>query len=412
MAASRGGAASRAWENRMSTELRIAIIGGGIGGLAVAAALRSSGHEIALYEQAEQFREIGAGMTIHPNATRLLDKMGFGGALRRIGSPTAGIRLLSMNGEPITAGRPANLPPLSEAGQGYNVHRAELLEILVDALPSSGIHLNHRCVDVTERDDDIELTFENGASAKFDLVIGADGNRSVVRRRIGFDVTATSEGMMAYRGLIPADRLAWAKELQGLVNWIGPGRSFLCYPVSAGAVINVVAFVRTDRQATESWRELGDVSALAAEYVGWDERVGQTIVALDETYVWGIYDRPSLERWSTRRATLLGDAAHAMVPHLGQGAGQAIEDAFTLGALLKDANKSDVASLLNAYEDLRKDRTTRIQKIAREGGQFYRQTYESLEQREEALLAFAKNVRWVMEYDAEAAITSRVGRNR
>jgi salicylate hydroxylase len=212
--------------------------------------------------------------------------------------------------------------------------------------------------------------------------------------------------MMAYRGLIPVDRLAWAKDLRGLVNWIGPGRSFLCYPVSAGAVINVVAFVQTVREAAESWRELGDVAALAAEYAGWDERVGQTIAALDETYVWGIYDRPSLERWSTRHATLLGDAAHAMVPHLGQGAGQAIEDAFTLGALLKDANGSGIGRALKGYEDLRKDRTTRIQKLARESGQFYRQTYSSPELLNKALLAFTKNVRWVMEYDAEAAILS------
>jgi salicylate hydroxylase len=278
--------------------------------------------------------------------------------------------------------------------------------MLVEALPSAGIHLNHRCAGVVETDDETEVRFENGVTARFDLIIGADGNRSTVRRSLGFDVPATSEGMMAYRGLIPVDRLAWAHDLRGLVNWTGPGRSFLCYPVSAGAVINVVAFVRTDREAAESWRELGDVSALAAEYAGWDERVGQTIAALDETYVWGVYDRSSLERWSTRRATLLGDAAHAMVPHLGQGAGQSIEDAFTLGALLRDANGSDIGRVLKGYEDLRKDRTTRVQALARESGQFYRRTYSSPEQRNEALLAFMKNARWVMEYDAEAAILS------
>jgi salicylate hydroxylase len=159
----------------MSAKLRIAIICGGIGGLTMAAALRGSGHEISLYEQAEQFREIGAGVTIHPNATRVLDRMGFGEALRRIGAPTAGIKLLSMSGEPIGAGRPTNPPPLSETGQGYNVHRAELLDMLVQALPSSGIHLNHRCAGVVERDDEIEVVFENGARAKFDLIIGADG---------------------------------------------------------------------------------------------------------------------------------------------------------------------------------------------------------------------------------------------
>jgi salicylate hydroxylase len=387
----------------MADKLRIAIIGGGIGGLTTAAALKDSGHDICVYEQADQFREIGAGVTLHPNATRLLDKLGLGNALRKIGSPTAGVNLMSVDGEPIETGAPRGDVPLSDAGQGYNVHRAEFLDILVNALPKSGFRLGHRFADLSESDDGMTLTFEHGARVSADLVIGADGIRSVVRQRLGFDAPATSEGVMAYRGMVQVDRLPWAKDAQGLYLWMGAGRSFLCYPVSAGTIINMVAFVPTDRDSAESWSALGDLAALAAEYKGWDERVGQTIAALDETYVWGIYDRPPLPRWTRGHATLIGDAAHPMVPHLGQGAGQAIEDAYTLGVLLKGASRYTLAERLASYERLRRDRTARVQAVARQAGQFYRTEFADAAKRDATMGAWMKEVRWILEHDADAA---------
>ena len=396
----------------MANKLRIAIVGGGIGGLATAAALRDAGHDLFIYEQADQFREIGAGVTLHPNATRLLDKLGFGDALRKIGSPTAGVRLMSASGEPIETGAPRGGVPLSDAGQGYNVHRAEFLDILSSALPSSSVRLGHRCADLTQDRSGITLTFENGAHAKCDLVIGADGIRSVVRQRLGLDAPATSEGVMAYRGMVPVGKLPWAKDAQGLYLWMGAGRSFLCYPVSAGAYINMVAFVPTDRDSAESWSALGDLSALAAEYRGWDERVGQTIAALDETYVWGIYDRPSLPRWTVGNATLIGDAAHPMVPHLGQGAGQSIEDAYTLGILLKGASTDNLADRLARYERLRRDRTALVQSVARQAGQFYRTDFHDPAQRDATMAAWTKEVRWILEHDADAAALSEVEGSR
>ncbi|WP_052409837.1 FAD-dependent oxidoreductase [Paraburkholderia oxyphila] len=386
----------------MTDKLSIAIVGGGIAGLVTAAALRESGHDVCVYEQADEFREIGAGVTLHPNATRLLEKLGFGDALRKIGSPTAGVRLMSAAGVPIETGGARGSVPLSDAGQGYNVHRAEFLDILARAVPASNFRLGHRCADLIEDDDGVTLTFENGARVTCDLVIGADGIRSVVRQRIGLDVAATSEGVMAYRGLVPVEKLPWASDAQGLYLWMGAGRSFLCYPVSAGTMINMVAFVPTDRDSAESWSALGDPGALAAEYRGWDERVGQTIAALTETYVWGIYDRPSLPCWTTRRVTLMGDAAHPMVPHLGQGAGQAIEDAYTLGVLLKGARAGNLAERLASYERLRRERTARVQAVARQAGQFYRTDFGDAAQRDAAMSAWTKEVRWILEHDAGA----------
>src|SRR6266850_2176942 len=154
----------------MAAKLRVAIVGGGIGVLVAAVALRDSGHEIAVYEQADQFREIGAGVTLHPNATRLLVKLGLGEVLTRIGSPTAGVRLMTAGGDPIETGAPGGGAPLSDAGQGYNVHRAEFLDALVRAVPASSFRLGHRCSDLTQDGDQVVLAFENGARASHDVV--------------------------------------------------------------------------------------------------------------------------------------------------------------------------------------------------------------------------------------------------
>lgn len=387
----------------MTRKLSIAIVGGGIGGLVAAVALRDSGHAVTVYEQASEFREIGAGVTLHPNATRLLEKLGLGDALRKIGSPTAGVRLMNTSGVPIETGVPRGVAPLSDARQGYNVHRAEFLGVLVDALPSAVFRLRHRCADLTEDASGVALTFENGERALADLVIGADGIRSVVRQKIGLDGLARSEGVMAYRGMVPVEKLPWAQNAHGLYLWMGAGRSFLCYPVSGGAVMNMVAFVPTDRDSPESWSAPGSLDTLADEYRGWDDRVAQTIAALTETYVWGIYDRAPLPHWTRGRTTLMGDAAHPMVPHLGQGAGQAIEDAYTLGILLDGAGKDDVPARLASYEQLRRDRTTRVQGVARRAGQFYRTDFPDSKERDATMAGWTKEVRWILEHDAHAA---------
>jgi salicylate hydroxylase len=401
----------KGWDVEMADKLKIAIVGGGIGGLVTAAALRDSGHEICVYEQAEQFREIGAGVTLHPNATRLLGELGFGDALRRIGSPTAGVRLMSAIGEPIKTGSLSSGVPLSDAGHGYNVHRAEFLDALASALSPSSFRLGHRCVDLIEGDDSFALTFENGARSTCNLVIGADGIRSVVRRKLGLDTPATSEGVMAYRGMVPVEKLPWARGAQGLYLWMGAGRSFLCYPVSAGKMVNMVDFVPTDRDSAESWSALGDLSTLAAEYRDWDERVGQTIAALTETYVWGIYDRTPLPRWTNGPATLIGDAAHPMVPHLGQGAGQAIEDAYTLGVLLRGASIDNLSDRLASYESLRRERTARVQAVARQVGQFYRTEFNDPKERDAKMVGWMKEVRSILEHDANAAAVEELARS-
>jgi salicylate hydroxylase len=397
-------AAHRKGLKEMPGSVRVAIVGSGIGGLTAALALRARGLDATVFEQAEVLREIGAGVSIHPNAARLLKRIGLDDQLRKIGSPISGITLRTSRGEAITTPSGPATPAFSrDGGQGYNVHRADFLNLLFATLPKGTVNLGHRCIQLREDGDRTHLSFANGVSADADLVIGADGIRSIVQREIGLQSRPTSEGIMAYRGLIPAERLAWAHDLKDPALWLGSGRSFLLYPVAGGRLINMVAFVPTDTESEESWSAPGDLKALAAEYAGWDKPVRDTINSLDETFRWGIYDRAPLPYWSTSRITLMGDAAHPMVPHIGQGAGQSIEDAITLAVLLEGCTPVEVAGRLKLYEALRLARTSRVQALARAAGKLYRSEHENPSEKAERLREWMAQGKWVFEHDAEKA---------
>src|SRR5258705_8058783 len=228
----------------MPGSLRIAIVGGGIGGLTAALALQARGLDATVFEQAEVLREIGAGVSIHPNAARLLKRIGLDDQLRKIGSPISRITLRTSQGGAITTPVGPATPAVSpDCGQGYNVHRADFLNLLFAALPKGTVALGHRCIQLKEDGNRIHVSFANGASADADVVIGADGIRSVVQREIGLQSRPTSEGIMAYRGLIPAERLAWANDLKDPALWFRCGRSFLLYSFASGSSINIHSFI-------------------------------------------------------------------------------------------------------------------------------------------------------------------------
>jgi salicylate hydroxylase len=387
----------------MPGSLRVAIVGGGIGGLTAALALRARGLDVTVFEQAGILREIGAGVSIHPNAARLLKRIGLDDQLRKIGSPIGGMTLRTSQGDTISTPEGPATPAFSRDSQGYNVHRADFLNLLLTALPEGTVNLGHRCVRLEDDGNRVHLSFANGVAADADIVIGADGIRSVVQREIGLQSRPTSEGIMAYRGLIPTERLAWANQLKDPALWLGSGRSFLLYPVACGRLVNMVAFVPTDIESEESWSAPGDLKALAAEYAGWDKPVVDVIGSLEETFRWGIYDRAPLPYWSTARLTLMGDAAHPMVPHLGQGAGQSIEDAITLGVLLEGCAAGEVADRLKLYETLRLSRTSRVQAFARSAGKLYRSEHENLSEKAEQFREWMAQGKWLFEHDAEQA---------
>src|ERR1700743_3443200 len=222
----------------MPQSLRIAIVGGGIGGLTAALAFRARGLDVVVFEQAEILREIGAGVSIHPNAARLLKGIGLDDQLRKIGSPIAGIKLRTSQGDVITTPDGPATPTFSpDGGRGYNVHRADFLNLLFAALPKGTVNLGHRCIKLDEDGDRVRLSFANGVVTEADLVIGADGIRSVIQREIGLLSRPTSEETMADRALVPAERLTWASDLKDPALWLGQGRSFLLYPVAGGRLV-------------------------------------------------------------------------------------------------------------------------------------------------------------------------------
>jgi len=379
----------------MNDSLNIAIVGAGIGGLAAAIALRLRGMNVSVFDEAESPREAGAGISIPSNAAILLKRTGLCDAIEKITTRSQGLTLRTSRGESVSR------PPASPAMQSYQIHRVDLLNLLLGEVKGT-IRFGYRCIAVNETKIGARLTFANGAVCDADLVIGADGIHSIVQREIGLTASPTSEGIVAYRGLVQSQKLSWATELRGLNMWMGEGRSFICFPVSQGGLINVVAFVPSSLDVEETWFAPGDVKTLAGEYKGWDAPVRDMIAALDQTFRWGIYDRPPLPYWSRGCVTLLGDAAHPMVPHFGQGAGQAIEDGFALAVLLERARHDEIPSRLEAYQNLRLERTSRVQAASRQAGRFYRSADENPSDRAE-LQEWVSAAAWIFPYDAEKA---------
>lgn len=349
--------------------LDIAIAGAGIGGLTAAIALQQHGANVTVYEKAHVLKELGAGVVIGANAERVYDRLGLMRSLAAIAGKISGWTMQTWHDEPLTGWR-APYP----AERTFPLHRAQFQKVLFDALPAGTVHLGCGCVEAFEDGDGVRIDFDDGSHARADILVGADGIHSVVQSLVGPKTQPQSEGIMAYRGLVPAERLAGRYDMRRMSMWVGPGQSFLSFPVSDGALLNVVAFVPTNLDIDESWSAPGDVATFAAAFDGWAPLVQQVIGAMDHTFRWGIYDRAPLTSWSTNRVTLLGDSAHAVTPHLGQGANQAVEDAITLAVLLEDAAPSDIADRLQRYDALRIERNRQVRDGARAAGQLYRST--------------------------------------
>jgi len=378
--------------------LRVAIVGAGIGGLTAAIALRANGVDATVYEQASELKALGAGVSIATNGSRILTRLGLGDELSAIAGTFSHYVFRTWAGEPI-AGEPSTLS-FGDPTRTWFLHRGEFQAALCAALPADAVRLGHRVVGAAERHDGIDVRFADGGTAAVDLVIAADGIHSRLQGMVGAAAQPVSEGVMAYRGLIPAERVSGIVDVNASSMWLGPNRSFLAYPVSAGALLNVVAFTPTNLDVAESWTAPGDVRELAAAYAGWEPTVEGIVDAMDQTFRWGIYDREPLPRWAAGRVVLLGDSAHAVTPHLGQGANQAIEDAMTLAVLLRDCRSADLESRLRSYEDLRLDRTRRVRDGAREAGRTYRSTDMAPRAQPERIGAIFDGIA-VDSYDAE-----------
>jgi salicylate hydroxylase len=342
--------------------MRVAIVGGGIGGLTAALALLRIGLDVHVYEQASQLGEVGAGVQVSPNASRVLHGLGLADELAQ-----TGVRPVAWHQRRWDDGRTLLRTPLGDAMleafgfPHYQMHRADLLDALVRALPAERVHVGHRLVALDERDDGVEAAFANGARVDADVLVGADGIHSTVRGVLLGPQSARFTGCVAYRGLVPAERLRDLGLVVDAEVWMGPGGHFVHYFVAGQRLVNFVAIVEEDTWTRESWTDRGELADALAAFEGWHPQVLSILQQVEEPFVWALFDRPPLERWTHGRVTLLGDACHAMLPFMAQGAAQAIEDGATLAACLAD---DDAPAALRRYEALRRPRATRLQELS------------------------------------------------
>ena len=385
--------------------LRAAVVGGGIGGLSAANALVRRGIDVTVFEQAAALGEVGAGVFIYPNALRHLDRMGLGEALSKVGAKVgAGSEYYRMDGTVV--GR--ILTTDSSGWNGlYGMHRADLLTVLAEALPPSAIRTGHRCVAFEQSAVGAKLTFANGEIVETDIVIAADGIQSDLQKYAIEPSVPEYSGSRAYRGLISSEKLPeWRKEAHQV--WMGDGKHFMVFPVRSGGLLNYVGFVPTEDETIKSWSAVGDRDELAASFAGWDPRVVGLLEKVETCFWWGLYDRKPLASWTKGRLALLGDAAHAMLPHVGQGANQAIEDGVALAVFLEGRDSAQTADALRRYETFRRERTGVVQAEARKNGLRYNSRYESLEQRDREIANAAEFRRWLYDYDVEQAANAHL----
>jgi salicylate hydroxylase len=369
--------------------------------------LLDAGFDVQVYEQASALGEVGAGVQISPNASRILHRFGLAEGLAK-----TGVRSLALHQRRWDDGRTLLRAPLAEHVEArfgfpyYHVHRADLLDLLAGAFPAERIHLGHRLVGVVDEQDRVAARFDNGARAEVEVLVGADGIHSTVRAELFGPANPRFTGCVAYRGLVPAERLRDLDlEVSGQA-WMGPGRHFVHYFVSDGRLVNFVGAVEQDAWTRESWTNRGDLADALAAFDGWHPQVRAILRAADETYLWALFDRMPLDRWSVGRTTLLGDACHPMLPFMAQGAAQAIEDGAALAACLAG---SEVREALHRYEQLRIPRTSRVQAMSAENKTRFHLPDGPAQQERDARMAtgttdFAYGaVAWIYGHDAAAA---------
>jgi salicylate hydroxylase len=280
----------------------------------------------------------------------------------------------------------------------FGMHRADLVNFLAEALPAGVVHTGHRCTGFTQDGDVAQISFANGAVAEAGLVVAADGIHSALRPYVFPPSTPVFSGSVAYRGLVPHELIPqWPNN--AWMMWLGKGKHFLTFPVRAGKLINFVGFVPADDEMKESWSAPGDPDQLRREFAGWDRRIEQLLRHVRMTFRSALYDREPLPSWTKGRLTLLGDAAHPMLPHLGQGANQAIEDGMALATILARAGLAKAPAALLAYERLRCERVAAVQRGARENGLRYDSLYADLAVRDAEIAAHANFRKALYGYD-------------
>ena len=347
-------------------QLDIAIAGGGIGGMAAAIALSMTGHRVRLYERATAFGRVGADVTLTPNAVHALDGLKISGALHRCAAqPRFHVSRRWDSGE-----ETARVPLSHAADERYGaslltLHRADLLATLEAALPPETLTLNMPVAGLEQHAEGAALVLVDGTRLAADLVVGADGIHSTIRRELFGPDAPRFTGLVSWRGTVPRDAVAGLPDTDSVTKWWGPtsDRQILTFPLSRDETF---VFATTAQQGwtEEGWTLPGDIAELRASYADFHPEARALLDACDRVTRSALHVRAPMERWSAGHATVLGDAAHPMVPFMAQGAGMAIEDAIVLSRALKGVGPRALGPALATYEAARKPRTARMQETS------------------------------------------------
>ncbi len=392
-----------------SRKPRVLIAGAGLGGVTAALALLQRGFPVALYEQATELRELGAGVQISPNGSRVLAALGLQAAMEAIASVPSGKEMRLFN-----TGQAWRVQDLGEIavtrfGSPYwLVHRGDFYRVLLTALAErapTALHVGARCVGFAQDAGGVTLHLENGETARGDVLIGADGVHSRIRHALFGDGHAEFTGFMAWRGVVPMERLPPHIRLTHGVTWIGPHGHVVTYPLRRGALLNFVTAIERDDWRAEGWSDPGTVEECRRDLARWHADVLAIIDRIDVPYKWAMLGRRPLQHWSVGRVSLLGDACHPTLPFLAQGANMAIEDGMVLTRCLEAS--ADVVEALRRYEAARLDRTSRIVLGSLENVSRYHNPQlgdpaaaQAFMDREFAPHAMGARYDWLYEYDA------------
>ena len=383
---------------------QVIIVGGGIAGMTTALALSRAGCSVRLYEQAPAFSEIGAGIMLTPNATRVLHHLGLAAALENSAMrPQASIYRrfddAGLMGESPLAGRVES----AFGAPNLHIHRSDLLDTLVAAVRSRGsTQLNTGCqaTGCAQHGDRVTVRFRNGDAVEGDLLLACDGVHSTLRGQLAAHAQPRFRGQVAWRGLVPAAGQPARVVAQASTVWIGEDRHIVQYVLRGGSLVNYVAIAVQETWEEEGWNRPAELEEVKSEFDGWHDDVQALLAATpgDALYKWGLFDRDPLEQWVYGRLALLGDAAHPMLPFMAQGSAMAIEDAIILARCLKD--QASLAAALARYQQVRQVRTARVILQSRaQTGLYQRLAGDKNRQR-------AASTDWVYGFDATSCAIS------
>ncbi|MEK6443883.1 FAD-dependent monooxygenase [Pseudonocardia sp. T1-2H] len=382
----------------------VAIVGAGIGGLTLALALRRHGIGVEVFERAHELREVGAAVALAANGSRVLTDLGLGDQLASVSTvPSSLVYRHWGDARPLASHTVGDWYAERFGGPFWGIHRSDLQRVLADAWGSDGLHLGQALVELREHSAGVEFRFAGGSQVRARVVVGADGVHSTVRRSLTDDVPVYS-GTTGFRGLVPIEALPSLPDPQAVQFWMGPGAHLLHYPI--GAMVNFLAVI----EGPPIWTEpLGTAIAadgeLVGHFTGWHPAIIEMLTAVPQSPRWALLSLPSLARWSRDRIVLIGDAAHAMLPHHGQGANQTIEDAAVLADCLAEAGPDRYTVAFGCYERFRRARTRAVQlSSSATSGLLHLPDGPVARARDRELSRLVEKFGWIHAYDARNVV--------